>query len=277
MPILSLQSHVAYGRVGNRAAVFALERLGHEVWPVNTVSFSNHPAYGGHTGAVHGAADIAAMIAGIERRGAFPRCAAILAGYLADAAVGHVVLDAVRRVRAANPQAVFALDPVIGDLPRGAYVAPEVAAFFRDEALPLADIVFPNLYELGVLCSSAPQTVEAAAKAAAALLARGPRIVIVSGVRHEDNVSTLLVAGTQAWQVTTPWIDVVAHGAGDLLSALFLGHYLEHGDPHDALARAVHGVYAVLAKTKLLGFDYLALVAAQDEFAADARFRLSEL
>lgn len=270
MPILSVQSHVAYGRVGNRAAVPALERLEHDVWPVSSVSFSHHPAYGGHTGEAHRASELAALIDGIERRGALPQCAAVLSGYLADAAQGRAVLDAVGRIRAANPQAVWALDPVIGDLPRGAYVPPDLVAFFRDEALPLADMVFPNVFELGVLSGRPVETVEDAASAAALLVARGPEMALVTGVRNGGAVSTLLVAEAQAWQVTTPWIEVASHGAGDLLSALFLGHLLLRGDARDALARAVHGVYAVLEKTKLLGLDYLALVQAQDEFVASA-------
>ena len=270
MPILSIQSHVSYGRVGNRAAVFALERLGHEVWPVNTVNFSNHPAMESWKGGVHRASDIAEILEEIEKRNAFPHCAAIISGYIGDVAIGRAVLDAVRRVRIANPRMFYALDPVIGDTPHGTYVAAGVAEFFRDEALPEADIVLPHAYELALLTGQTIKTVDQAAKAAAELLLKGPEMVVVKGLRHGNSISALLVSGTQAWQATSPFVEVASHGAGDLFGALFLGHFLMRGDARSALARAVHGVHAVLEKTRLLKLDALALVDAQDELVASS-------
>jgi pyridoxine kinase len=268
MPILSIQSHVAYGRVGNRAAVFALERLGHEVWPVNTVNFSNHPAMESWKGGIHQASDIAEIIDEIEKRKAFPNCAAILSGFIGDVAIGRAVLDAVVRVRKVNPRMFYALDPVIGDSERGSYVAGGIAEFFRDEAVSEADIVLPNVYELAVLSGQPIESVDQAAAAAAALLKRGPEMIVVKGLRHGGSVSALLVSGTQAWQATCPWVDVPAHGAGDLFAALFLGHFLMRGDARAALARAVHGVHVVLERTRALKLDALALVDAQDELVA---------
>ncbi len=270
MPILSIQSHVAYGRVGNRAATFALERMGHEVWPVNTVNYSNHPGLGSFKGGVYHASDIAEIVDEIDKRKAFPQCAAVITGFLGDVAIGRAALDAVKRVRAANPRMFYALDPVIGDAPRGTYVAAGLPEFFRDEALPEADLIFPNVYELAVLTGQAIKTVDQAAAAAALLLKRGPEMAIVKGLRHGDAVSVLLVTGDQAWQATTPWVDVASHGAGDLFCALFLGHYLLRGDARTALARAVHGVHMVLERTKALGLDSLALVDAQNELVASS-------
>lgn len=270
MPILSIQSHVSYGRVGNRAAVFALERLGHEVWPVNTVNFSNHPAMESWKGGVHRASDIAEILAELEKRNAFPQCAAIISGYIGDAAIGRAVIEAVQRVRKSNPRMFYALDPVIGNTPTGTYVAPGVPEFFRDEALPEADIVLPNAYELALLTGHVIKTVDQAAKAAAELLRRGPEMVVVKGLRHGHSISALLVSGNQAWQATAPFVDVATHGAGDLFGALFLGHFLLRGDARSALARAVHGVHAVLEKTRLLKLDSLALVDAQDELVASS-------
>ena len=270
MPILSIQSHVAYGRVGNRAAVFALERLGHEVWPINTVNFSNHPAMESWKGGVHHASDIIEIIDEIEKRNAFPHCAAIITGYIGDVAIGRAALDAVRRVRKVNARMFYALDPVIGDTPQGTYVAAGVPEFFRDEALPEADIVFPNAYELALLTGQTIKTVDQAAAAAQELLKRGPEMVIVKGLRHGSSVSAVLVQGAQAWQATTPWVEVPVHGAGDLFCALFLGHFLLSGDSRTALARAVHGVHAVLERTRALKLDALALVDAQDELVASS-------
>jgi pyridoxine kinase len=151
MNILSIQSWVAYGHVGNAAAMFPLQRLGAEVWAVNTVQFSNHTGYGAWTGQVFGAAHVAEVIAGVAARGAFARCDAVLSGYLGDAAIGAVILDAVARVRAAHAGAVYCCDPVIGDEGPGVYVRPGIAEFMRDSALAAADFTTPNLFELRML------------------------------------------------------------------------------------------------------------------------------
>ena len=139
--ILSIQSSVAYGHVGNSAAVFPLQRLGISVWPVNTVHFSNHTGYGDWRGPVLPAADIAAVIDGIERRGVLPDCDAVLSGYMGDASLGQVIVDAAARVKAANAGALYCCDPVMGDVGRGIYVRPGIPDFMRDPAVPAADIL----------------------------------------------------------------------------------------------------------------------------------------
>jgi pyridoxine kinase len=137
--ILSIQSWVAYGHVGNAAAVFPLQRLGFEVWAVNTVQFSNHTGYGAWRGAVFEKSAIAEVIRGIEERGVLGQCAAVLSGYMGDAGIGEVVLEAAANVRAANPGALYCCDPVIGDFGRGVFVRPGIAEFFAEKALPRAD------------------------------------------------------------------------------------------------------------------------------------------
>src|SRR5262245_22609873 len=151
MNILSIQSHVAYGHVGNAAAVFALQRLGIEVWPVHTVQFSNHTGYGQWGGRVFDAAMIRDVIAGIAERDVLGACAGVLSGYLGTADIGEVILDAVARVKRANPAAAYCCDPVIGDATRGVFVRPGIAEFPQARALPAADVVTPNQFELGHL------------------------------------------------------------------------------------------------------------------------------
>src|SRR5947209_11157152 len=112
MNILSIQSWVAYGHVGNAAAIFPLQRLGAEVWAINTVQFSNHPGYGSWTGQVATSAEISTLVDGVEARGALSACDAILSGYMGDPSIGEAILDAVRRVRRANPSALYCCDPV---------------------------------------------------------------------------------------------------------------------------------------------------------------------
>ena len=122
MRILSIQSHVAYGHAGNSAAVFPLQRLGHDVYPVLTVTFSNHTGYGETRGPLIAPDDVREVINGVEDRGAFPTIDAVLSGYQGAEAVGEVILDAVARVKAANPAAVYCCDPVMGDVGRGFFV-----------------------------------------------------------------------------------------------------------------------------------------------------------
>src|SRR5580704_775784 len=148
MNLLSIQSHVAYGHVGNSAAVFALQRLGCEVWPVHTVQFSNHPGHGAWRGRVLDPDLIREVVAGIAERGVLATCDGVLSGYVGAPQTGEAILDAVRAARSANPRAQYCCDPVIGDVGRGVYVGDAVAQFMRERAVPLADVLTPNQFEL---------------------------------------------------------------------------------------------------------------------------------
>ncbi|HYM03660.1 MAG TPA: pyridoxal kinase PdxY [Stellaceae bacterium] len=265
MAILSIQSAVAYGHVGNSAAVFPLQRLGHEVWPIDTVQLSNHTGYGSWRGRAWGAGDIAEVIAGIGERGAFARCDAVLSGYLGEAALGAAVLDGVARVKAANPRALYCCDPVIGDDHSGAFVKPGIAEFFRDRAVPAADILTPNRFELALLSGASVATPQDALRAAATLRARGPGLVLVTSLpAASDAIAMLAVNDDGGWQVTTPRLPIVANGAGDLTAALFLGFYLAERDAAAALAATAAAVYAVIEATTRSGERELQIVAAQD-------------
>ena len=172
--ILSIQSAVAYGHVGNSAAVFPLQRLGFEVWPVNTVLFSNHTGYGAWRGRVVGLDWVEEIIEGIAERGAIPRTRAVLSGYLGDPSLGEAVLRVVARVRAERPDMLYACDPVMGDEGRGFFVRPGIPEFFRDHAVPAADIVTPNQFELAWLAGRPVDGLDDALAAAAAVRATGP-------------------------------------------------------------------------------------------------------
>lgn len=268
MPILSIQSHVAYGRVGNRLAAFALERLGFEVWPVPTVILSNHPAYGGFRGRTLPAAEVSEVLRGIEERGAFPRCRAVLSGYLGDPATGPAVLDTVARVKAVSPDAPYCLAPVMGDGEVGLYVDAPLEGFFRDRALPECDIVVANRFEAGLLLRRDIADLAGFADAARALIERGPRLAVVSGFVAGRAIMTVTAARDGAWLVRTPLIEAPSFGAGDLLAALFLARYLATADPAHALSLAVSGVHGVFRATARSHVGHLDLVAAQDEIVA---------
>jgi pyridoxine kinase len=268
--LLSIQSHVAYGHVGNRAAVFPLERLGHEVIAVNTVDFSNHTGYGAWQGQVFSPDHVRAILDGVAARGGFDRLDAILSGYLGDVALGEVVLDTVAR---AAP-ALYACDPVMGDVGRGFFVRPGLPEFLRDRALKLAHLVTPNQFELEFLAGCAVRTLDDALEAAASLRAQGPKLVLVTSLDRQGAppgvIEMLLDTEDGAWLVGTKRLDFepLPNGAGDAVAALFLSHWLTTRDPALALARAASGIYAIFEATRAAGTRELALIAAQDEFAA---------
>lgn len=266
MNVLSIQSSVVYGHVGNAAATLPLQLLGFEVWPVDTVTLSNHPAHGGFRGRFAEADELRALIRGLGERGTFAQCDAVLSGYLGEAANGPVVLEAVAAVKRANPRALYCCDPVMGEKGRGFYVRAGIPEFFRDRALRVADIVLPNPFELEFLSGRPSEDVASARAAADVLLAGGPRLVVVSGLAGENGaIAVLAVSKEGAWLAETPRLKVAAHGAGDAFAALFLGHYLKRPSVGAALGRAISAQYALMRVTALARTKGdLALVAAQD-------------
>lgn len=276
MNILSVQSWVAYGHVGNASAMFPLQRLGAEVWAVNTVQFSNHTGYGAWTGRVFTGAEVADVIAGIAAHGVLGRCDAVLSGYIGDAGVGEAVLGAVKRVKAANPRALYCCDPVIGDVGRGVFVRPGIPEFMADAALPRADIITPNQFELEHLSGHATVTLAGAKTAVAALQARldpaGPRTVFVTSLHTEatpnDSIDLLVAEGGAFHLLRTPRLGMKANGAGDAIAALFLFHRLRTGSAAAALEEAASALFGVLRRTAEEGAPELLLIAAQDELVA---------
>ena len=273
--VLSVQSRVAYGHVGNAASVFALQRLGVEAWALDTVAFSNHTGHGAWRGAVVPADAIAGLFEGIAALGILPSIGAVLSGYLGDAATGPVLLDIVARVRAANPEALFCVDPVIGDVDTGSYVTAGIAEFFRDRALASADIATPNQFELEYLTGRPIRGLAEAAHAADALRARGPKIVLVTSLAAApaaiDRMTMLASGPDGAWAVETPRLPLVVNGCGDVTAAVFLAQLLRGRSLPEALALTAASIFAVIETTLRLGRYELALVAAQDELAAPSR------
>lgn len=261
MAILSIQSRVSSGYVGNAAATPILQRLGYTVWPVDTVALSNHPAHGAFRGGPRPAAEIAALVDGLADRGLLARCDAVLTGYLGMAATGPAVLESAIRVRAAHDGALWICDPVMGD--NGTfYVEAGLPDFFRDRALPAADVILPNAFEAEFLSRRSIAGAAEGAEAAAALLAQGPAAVIISGLRHGSGISAVAANADGCWRCMAPVVDAPAHGAGDVFAALFTGDFLKAHDLPGALAIAVAGTHAILEATRAAGGDDLELVAA---------------
>jgi len=270
--ILSIQSSVAYGHVGNSAATFPLMRMGVEVYPVLTVHFSNHTGYGEWRGPLLSAGDVAEVITGIDERGALERVDAVLSGYQGGEDVGAVILDAVALVKSRNPAAVYCCDPVMGDVGRGFFVRPGIPELMRDTVVPAAQIITPNQFELEYLTGRTTRTVGEVLDAADAARAMGPQTVLVTSVVHdaaaEGTIDMITVTGEGAWSVTTPLLPRTFTGAGDLTAATFLAKLLSTGSVADAVGLTAAVVYGVLQATVDSGLAELQLVAAQDEIAA---------
>ncbi len=275
MNILSIQSWVSYGHVGNASAVFPLQRLGAEVWAVNTVQFSNHTGYGGWKGQVFTGEQIAALVEGIAERGVLPACDAVLSGYMGDVGIGTAITDAVGRVKAANPAAVYCCDPVIGDDDTGVYVRPGIADFMRERALKLADIATPNRFELELLTGLPTSTLDEVKTAILRLQALGPRTVLVTSLRTNetpDDAIDMVAAEDGAFHLLrTPVLPITVNGAGDAIAALFLFHRMATGSAAEAAGRAASSIYGLLRRTAEAGSREILIVAAQDEFVAPSR------
>ena len=269
--ILSIQSSVAYGHVGNSAAVFPLQRLGVEVWPVNTVHFSNHTGYGAWRGPLLPADDVREVITGIEERDALPAIDAVLSGYQGGEEIGDVILDAVVRVKAANPEAIYACDPVMGNAKSGCFVHPAIPVLLRERVVPQADLITPNQFELGYLTETEPESLEDTLASVAKAREMGPSTVLVTSVlrpdRPEGTIEMLAVHGDGAWIVQTPQLPMKANGSGDVTAALFTAHLLDSGDAGVALGRTVSSVFDLLQLTLDSGQRELQLVQAQDAIA----------
>ncbi|MEV7528963.1 pyridoxal kinase PdxY [Agrococcus sediminis] len=271
MRFLSIQSHVAYGHVGNSAAVFPLQRMGHEVWPVLTVNFSNHTGYGSWGGPLIPADDVRAVVAGIEERGVLGTVDGVLSGYLGGEEIVDVVLDAVARVKAANPAATYTCDPVMGNAKSGCFVAPTIPPLIRERALPHADILTPNQFELGFMTGTDPDTIASTLDSVDRVRDLGPRTVLVTSVlrpdREADTIEMLAVDDEGAWLLQTPHLPFKANGSGDVTSAVFTAHYRETGSAATALERTASSVFDLLQTTLESGERELRLVQAQDAFA----------
>lgn len=270
--VLSIQSHVVFGRAGNSAAVFPMCRMGVDVWPLNTVQFSNHTQYPQWTGSVFPAQHLTDIVNGLAQIHKLEICDAVLSGYIGSPEQGNDILAIVQKVKIANPQAIYFCDPVMGHPEKGCIVAPGVAEFFCNKALKASDVIAPNLLELETLAGQNINSVEQAVMAARALCQKGPKIVLVKHLSRAgyraDRFEMILVTEKQSWHVSRPLVDFGEKqpvGVGDLTSGLMLVNLLK-GEPLDkALEHVAAAVYEVMIKTKEMGEYELQLVAAQDK------------
>jgi pyridoxine kinase len=269
--ILSIQSHVASGYVGNRAAVFPLQRLGYDVIAINTVQFSNHTGYGAWTGQVFGADHIRDVLMGLQAQGALAKVDGLLTGYLGDPAIGAIILDTLDLL---PDTAIWLCDPVMGDVGRGFFVREGIPAFFRERAVPRAKIITPNQFELEHLTGRSIRTLDDARAACTTAHEMGPEIVLLTSLLHDQtpDATIQMMASSKSggqYLVTTPRLplDPAPNGAGDFTAAMFLAHNLSGSSLQDALSKTAASVFALFEETQKAGTRELAMVQAQDRYA----------
>lgn len=273
MAVLSIQSHVVFGHVGNRAAVFPLERMGLEVLPLNTVQFSSHTGYEDWTGMIFPAQHLRNILEGLRKSGILLSCEAVLSGYLGDPENADTVVNIVKELRGLFPDFLYCCDPVLGDDEHGIYVKPEVLQFMQTEVLAQASILKPNRFEAELLSGVTIKTEQDIKEACRILHEKGPAIIIISslesGQKKKDTISMALSCGEAGYKITTPrlFFSRHPHGAGDLASALFLGNFLKTKNPVLSFERMANAIFAVFQSTYEAGCRELRVVEAQEAFA----------
>ena len=275
MSVISIQSQVAYGHVGNNAAVFPMQMHGIDVIAVPTTLLSNRPGYPTIRGRVLEAQLVADLLLGVEERGALDTCEAILSGYLGSPEIAAVVAGFVARARARNPALIYCCDPVLGDRDRGLFVKAEIPPLMRDLLCPLADIITPNHFEFEWLCGAKATTVEEVIDAAQALMVRGPSTIVVTSAEladtPDDEIETLAVERSQAWRVRTPKLPISPSGTGDLFASLFVSARVGGSDTPDALGHAASAIFAVLERTAARGTEEMRIVETGEQLAHPKR------
>ncbi len=271
--ILSIQSYVCFGYVGNKAAMFPLQRLGFDVTGVNTVQFSNHTGYESFDGDVMTPEHVSKVLSGIKKRGVFKNFSCVISGYQGSESLGKLILSAVQDIKKENPSALYCCDPVIGDVGVGTFVKPEVAKFIKESCVPAADIITPNLYELGYLTDTPVASMNslfALQSACKKLHQLGPKLILVTSIfdsaLHSDAIQMLVSMDDNMFVVETPKLSMKwpASGSGDATTALFVGYFLQSRDPKLALEKTASSIFEVFKATVEAGTRELQFISAQE-------------
>ncbi|CAO1614960.1 unnamed protein product [Parajaminaea phylloscopi] len=256
--LLSIQSHVVSGYVGNRSATFPLQLLGWDVDVINTVQFSNHTGYGRMQGLRFDEEHVRSLFSGLELNGLLKQSRA-LSGYMPNAGVVAAVRDGVKRLKEVNPDLVYLCDPVMGDMDKGLYVDPSVLPMYKS-ILPLATITTPNQFEAQLLTEQEITDIPSLVSVLRALHDQGAMHVLITSVElpaadlerigatprsalsDGTEVSSMILVGSsrtpedgsdhmRPWYIQFPEIPEHFRGVGDLFAALTLGRFAAASGP----------------------------------------------
>jgi pyridoxine kinase len=272
MSVISIQSQVAYGHVGNSAATFPMQMHGIDVIAVPTTLLSNRPGYPTIRGRVLEAQLVRDLLRGIKERGAVETSSMILSGYLGSAEIAAVVADFVARAKARNPELAYCCDPVLGDRDRGLFVQADIPPLVRDLLCPLAELITPNHFEFEWLCGAKATTSDQMIAQAQTLLGRGPSTIVVTSAELADTpidaIETLAIEqtsdGVKAWRVRTPKLPISPSGTGDLFASLLVSARVNGADTPEALGHAASAIFAVLERTAIAGTEEMRIVESAE-------------
>jgi pyridoxine kinase len=264
--VLSIQSSVIFGYVGNNIARPVLQTLGYDVWCVDTVNFSNHPGYGSFTGSVKEAHKIQEEINGLANLDILGECDAILSGYLGEVETAKTVSRTIELIKEQNETAIYLLDPVIGDDGQ-IYVKNGLIEAFKNELLPKADVILPNQSELGWLSGLKINDVSSLKTASKYLIKCGAKTVVVTGIPEIETLTNYVVTSDAFWAISTPKLNRKFNGTGDLFSSLFTGAFLQTKDLYNALNFATEGCSIVVRETQKKDSKELSVLPVLNQFS----------
>lgn len=273
MTVISIQSQVAWGHVGNSAATFPIQLHGIDVIAVPTTLLSNRPGYPTIRGRVLDVQLVADLLRGVEERGAVETARMILSGYLGSADIVSDVADFVARAKTENPALLYCCDPVLGDRDRGMFVRSDIPPLVRDQLFPLADIITPNHFEFEFLCGARVTTTDDVIAQARTLMAQGPATIVVTSAELAGTpggeIETLAIERSQsgspsAWRVRTPRVPISPSGTGDLFAALFVAARMRGLATPDVLSHAASAIHGVLVRTAQRGTEEMRIVESAE-------------
>ncbi|MEH6632218.1 MAG: pyridoxal kinase [Halopseudomonas aestusnigri] len=268
--VISVQSHVCYGHVGNSAAVFAMQKLGVGVHAIPTTILSNHPAHTNFYGWAIDPPLLHDLFVGVEERGAFKNSDVFLSGYLASIENAGIIAKAVRRYQELNPKGLYCLDPVMGDKGKGLFVSEGIPELIMNQLLPLADIITPNKFEFDTITQTNTNTFPEMITAARSLIEQYSMrcVVITSAEQPADKgdpaIGVLIVKAEAAWLVTTPYLTVSPSGAGDFFTGLFVGWIMRGFSEEAAAQKAICALFRIIELTISGGRDELDVITHQE-------------
>nr|WP_179188687.1 pyridoxal kinase [Kiloniella majae] len=270
--IISAQSHVCYGHVGNSAAAFPMQKLGVSVHSVPTTILSNHPAHSSFYGQAIESDLLRDLFSGLEERGAFHESAGFQSGYLATLDNGHVIEKAVKRFKACNPQGIYCLDPVMGDVEKGFFVQAGIPELIAQKLLPLADIITPNKFEFDALTATSCQSSicqnhnDMVAAARKLMEDFNLRCVVITSADfgEKETTHTLVVRREDATLYTTPFLQNGPSGTGDLFTGMFIARILMGQDEMEAADSSLNAVYSIIKHTVTSNLRELDIITHQE-------------